>query len=295
MQRNPSFTIPGDADDKGWVADLLAPELSYAPLVTKWVGTELFANWGGIFQYPEEAAPNPKKFDMGLHDIRVGGKLSVPIIPVLKLGFVGSYAFLNGRKERGWLDPNAIPMQDGLGWTALATIQLQDLAPSLPNLMVNYSENDLGKTYGAGVELAAEGFALFAETQSVQPNNSSGPFDTDSGYIRLTPGVAFGTGTSGLTFKAGYSFAFGRYPNTDEDAPNEFLLGLVIATPFGKRAPAQLGMIAGRVVDERTGTGLVAGVSFPESPRLAPLTSSSAGVFTLDRVPAGMREIRRHP
>ncbi|HDR00341.1 MAG TPA: hypothetical protein ENN51_08690, partial [candidate division WOR-3 bacterium] len=152
-----------------------------------------------------------------------------------------------------------------------------------PNLMVNYSENDSDKTYGAGVELAAEGFALFAEVQSIQPDlTTTGIFDTDSGHIRLTPGVAFGTGTSGLTFKAGYTFAWGP------TAVNELLLGLVIATPFGKRAPAELGVIAGRVVDERTGTGLVADVSFPENPRLAPLTSSSAGVFTKDQVPAGI-------
>ncbi|MFO7675544.1 MAG: OmpA family protein [bacterium] len=276
--RNPGFPAP--STEKGWVADLLAPELSYAPLVTKWVGAELFANWGGIFQYPK--APDDKKFDMGLHDIRVGGKLSVPIIPVLKLGAAGSYVFPGDREKRGWLDPTAVPMQDGFDWNALATLYLQDLFPSLPNLMVNYTQNDVSKTYGAGVELAAEGFALFGEVQSVQNDATNGIFDTDSGQVRLTPGVAFGSGTSGTTLKVGYTFAWGPA------AVNEFLLGIVIATPFGKRAPAEFGVIAGRVIDDRTGDGIVANISFPDNPKLAALTTSTAGVFTLDRAPTGV-------
>jgi outer membrane protein OmpA-like peptidoglycan-associated protein len=280
--RNPAYELPEDATEKGWVVDLLAPELSYAPLVTKWVGAELFANWGGIFQYPLPLTGSDKKFGWGLHDLRAGAKLSIPFIPVLKLGGIFSYNFID-RENKGWLDPAAVPAIDGLSWNALATIQLQDLAPSLPNLMANYTEGDASKTYGAGVELAAEGFALFAEVQSVQPNTTTtGIFDTENGLVRLTPGVAFGTGTSGLTLKAGYTFGFGA------DAVNEALLGLVIATPFGKRAPAEFGTIAGRVIDERTGAGIVANIAFPETPRLGALTTSAAGVFTRERAPTGV-------
>lgn len=274
--RNPAFPESGD---KAWVADLIAPELNYAPLATRWVGAELFASWGGIFQYPEN--PGGSGFLWGLHDLKAGAKLSIPVIPVLKLGGIVDYTFLE-REDKQWAHPEALPMADGLGWKALATLQLQDLALSLPNLFVNYSEADETATYGAGVELAAESFALFAEAQSVQPEGSDGIFDTDNGTFRLTPGVAFGTGTSGTTLKAGYTFAWG------ERAANELLLGLIIATPFGRRAPPEFGVIAGKVIDQRTGDGIQARVSFPESPGLAPMTTDANGVFSLEKVRTGV-------
>ncbi|MBN2537941.1 carboxypeptidase regulatory-like domain-containing protein [candidate division WOR-3 bacterium] len=282
LGRNPTYSVPEDADEKGWVADLIAPELNYAPLATKWVGAELFASWGGIFQYPLPPDPSDKKFGWGLHDLKAGAKLSIPIVPVLKLGAILDYTFIE-RENKQWLDPGAVPTTDGLGWKALATLRLQDLASSLPNVMVNYSQADRVTTYGAGVELAATGFALFAEAQSIQPDAvSTGIFDTNNGIVRLTPGVAFGTGTSGATLKAGYTFAWGP------TAVNEALLGLVIATPFGKRTPPEFGTIAGRVVDKRTGNGIVASVSFPENPKLTPMTTDQNGVFTIDRVGVGV-------
>ncbi|MBN2537398.1 carboxypeptidase regulatory-like domain-containing protein, partial [candidate division WOR-3 bacterium] len=277
--RNPTF--PETAGEKGWVADLIAPELNYAPLATKWVGAELFASWGGIFQYPQSVAE--KGFLWGLHDLKAGAKLSIPIIPVLKLGGMVDYTFIK-REQKGWLDPSAVPMAEGLGWKALATLQLQDLASSLPNVFVNYSQADETATYGAGVELAAEAFALFAEAQSIQPaETSTGIFDTENGVFRLTPGVAFGTGTSGTTLKAGYTFAWGA------GAANEVLLGVVIATPFGRRAPPEFGVIAGRVVDERNGEPIAGVVSLPETPGIRPeQVGAQTGIFRFERVPAGL-------
>ncbi|MFO7638186.1 MAG: carboxypeptidase regulatory-like domain-containing protein [bacterium] len=294
LGRNPEGTNWYNETSKGWVADLIAPELSYAPLVTKWVGAELFGSWGGVFQYWEGHKPGAdrKGYEQGMHNLRAGGKLSIlPLIPVLKLGAFVDYTFTSREVKSWdiWLDPTAVPGREGLGWKALATFQLQDLFPSLPNAMVNYGERDEVQTYGAGVELAASEFALFAELQSEQPKSPqaetrvAGIFDTEQGTVRLTPGVAFGSGTSGLTLKAGYTFVWGP------TAPDfEVILGLVIATPFGRRAPAEYGAIAGRVVDERTGAGIAARVSFPDSPDLASLSTSAGGVFTLDRVPTGV-------
>ncbi|UCG43775.1 MAG: OmpA family protein [candidate division WOR-3 bacterium] len=279
--RNPSFGDTAYPDDKGWVGDFIAPELNYAPLATKWAGAEVFGSWGAIVQYPNAAGF--EDISWGLHDLKAGAKLSIPIIPVLKLGFMGTYDFLAREDNDGgnWLDPNAVPACDGFGWMGLATLHFQDVAPSAPNVLLNYGEKECGTIYGAAAELVAEGFALFAEARSLQPEGSDGIFDTDSGEIRLTPGVAFGTGTEGSTFKVGYSFGFG--------APNEFMLGLVIATPFGKRIPPEYGTIAGKAVDERTGNALAATVEFPENPDMRPVkTDATTGVFTVERVLAGV-------
>jgi outer membrane protein OmpA-like peptidoglycan-associated protein len=278
--RNPAFPSP-DTNEKGWIGDFTAPELNYAPLVTKWVGAEVFGSWGAIVQYP--SAVGAEDISWGLHDLKAGAKLSVPIIPVLKLGFMGTYDFLAREDNDGvdWLDPNAVPACDGFGWMGMATLQFQDVAPSAPNLLINYGERECGTVYGAAAELVAEGFALFAEARSLQPDASDGVFDIENGENRLTPGVAFGTGTEGSTFKVGYSFGFG--------APNELMLGLVIATPFGKRIPPEYGTIAGKAVDERTGSALAATVEFPEDPDMRSMTTdATTGVFTAEKVLAGV-------
>lgn len=284
--RNPKFPTTGD---KAWVVDLIAPELAYAPIATKYVGLELFGSWGGVFQYPIKPGEE-KKFDMGLSDLKAGGKISIPVVPVFKLGFSGDFTFRKKELTRGWLDPFALPQATNpdYTWTGLATLHFQDIAPSAPNLLFNYGKVNPGKeneltTYGAGVELAATGFALFAGARSLQPEGSDGIFDTDSGEIRMTPAVAFGTGTSGMTFKAGYTFAWGP------SAANEAVFGLVIATPFGRRIPPEFGTVAGSVVDERTRQALAADVNFPENPELRSLkTDPKTGVFTVERVPAGV-------
>jgi outer membrane protein OmpA-like peptidoglycan-associated protein len=282
LGRNPQ---PNDTTDKVWVGDVVAPELNYAPLSTRWVGAEVFGAWGAVVQYPKDITVTDKEFGWGLHDLRAGAKLSIPFIPVLKLGAMGTYEFIerDNNENRGWQDPNAIPaLTNGFGWRGLATLQFQDLSPSLPNLLFNYGQAENTTFYGAAVELAANEFALFAEVRSLQPEGSAGIFDTDSGEVRLTPGVAFGTGTSGATFKAGYTFSWGS------EAPNEAVLGLVIATPFGRRTPPQFGTIAGKVVDNRTSNGLLANVTFPENPRLQALATSEAGIFTIEQVPVGV-------
>ncbi len=271
--------------DPGWIADLTAPELSYTPIAMKYVGLEVFTSWGGVFQYPKEFYVSPKKFGMGLHDLRAGAKLSIPIIPVLKLGGTASYTFTTGRDTGAylWVDPNCLPLADDppYTWTGLATFQFQDVALSAPNLMFNYGKVNKATLYGVGIELAAAGFALFAEARSLQPEASTGLLDIKNGEIRLTPGVAFGT--SGLTLKAGYTFSWGP------GAPNEAVLGLVIATPFGKRVPPEFGTIAGKVSDARTGEPLEASVAFPENPELASMsTDPSTGVFTIEKVPVGV-------
>lgn len=280
LGRHPNF--PG-SDRKGWIADLIAPELSYAPLATKYLGLELFGSWGGVFQFPKDTTEI--KLDMGLHDLRAGAKLSFPLLPVLKLGFTSSYTFPPGdRTTRGWLDPEALPKatDPAYTWTALATLQLQELAPPVPNLLFNYGKLNRLTNYGFGLELAATDFALSAEVYSQQTDSSTGLFDTRHGTVRITPGVAFGSGSTGGTLKLGYTFAWG--PAT----VNEVMLGIVVATPFGKRIPPQFGILAGTVTDSRTGLPLAAKVSFPENPSLKPLiTDSTTGVFQVKKVPAG--------
>ncbi len=290
LARNAEF----DAANNGWVADLIAPELSYAPVATKYVGLELFGSWGGVFQTPKSATEDG--FVWGYHDLKAGGKVSVPVLPVLKLGGTASYTFTTREEKDDWtvLDPRCAWPSERLAWSALATLHLQDVLLSAPNLMFNYGKliNKLTPAedetrYGAGVELQGKGFALFAEFLSQQVDaTTTGIFDTEHGHIHVTPGIAFGSATS-MMFKLGYTFSFGEVGGVKQ--PNEIIAGLGFATPFGKRAPAQFGTIAGRVTDARTGAGIEAQVAFPENAKLqAQQTDPTTGVFRVERVPVGV-------
>lgn len=281
LARRDSFTAVEPQNSWGGVADLIAPELSYAPVATKYVGLELFGSWGGLFQYPKSDSQGG--LGTGLHDLKAGAKLSIPVLPVLKLGAMGNYTFKTRDTMREWLDPSALPVANNPAytWRVLGDLHLQDLLPSLPSLLFNYGKVNGGTEYGAGVELAGKGFGLFVEAQSQQPAGSNDPFNTTLGQIHLTPGVVLGT-SSGFALKAAYTFGFGL------DGVDEALLGLTIATGFGKRAPAEYGQLAGTVVDARTSAPIAANVSFPDNSRLSAMTAGANGVFRLDKVPTGV-------
>jgi outer membrane protein OmpA-like peptidoglycan-associated protein len=290
LGRNPLFLVPSDARyTKGWVLDLVAPELSYAPVVTKYAALELFTSWGGVFQTPKTA--DGGGFTMSTHDLKAGGKVSIPILPVLKLGFTGNYTFMTGRGDLSggvtWLDPDALPIAGGpagsskFAWAGLATIQLQDILPTAPNFMLNYGKINDETRYGLGVEFAGRGFSLFGEALSRQPMGSAGMFDTDTGHFYLTPGVVFGN-VSSFSWKVAYSFVLGHRAN------NELILGVSLATPFGARPKPQYGTITGTVTDEKTGAAITADINFPKDDAITAFTTDATGVFEVKKVKTGV-------
>ncbi|MGB9742945.1 MAG: OmpA family protein [candidate division WOR-3 bacterium] len=280
--RNPVYQDSARVEKKGYIGDLLAPTLHYTPISFRYLGAEIFATWGGIFQY----APGirDRVYDLGLHDLKAGAKLSFPYLPVLKLGARASYTFLFRDQTRNWVDMAAVPV-DTLSWAGLATMRFQDLVSSLPNLHLNYGKAGQWTNYGAGLELAAEGLAIFAELTSRQGPNSSGIFDTDRGQVRLTPGVNFGS-PRGLALSLGYTFSL------TAGVPNELILGLNIATPFFRKPPVVLGELSGKIVDASKRTPVSALVEFPDNPKLKPLYVDESGLLMVKKLPVGVLRVR---
>ena len=297
LARNADFDSTGAKS--GWIADLIAPELSYAPIVSKYVGLELFGSWGGAFQKPRSSTADG--FVWGFQDLKVGGKVSMPVLPVLKLGGTASYTFKSRGAGTNWqvLDPSALPRATRLTWGGLVTLHLQDIVTPTPNIILNAGKHVDKLTprenetfYGAAAELQGAGFALFAEAFLLQPDVLPGGrknkevLGTKYGHVHLTPGVAIGSPTSAF-LKVGYTFSLGG-ESLGVKQPNELVVGLGYATPLGRRTPPPYGRIVGTVRDASTGAPLAATVAFPDHPKLGTLaTDASTGVFKTTKVPAG--------
>ena len=290
LARNAEFS----PEEKGWVADVAIPQLNYAPLATEYFGLELFGSWGGQFQYP--ASPAADEFVWGFHDLKAGGKLSVPLLPVVKLGGVASYTF-RGRtsstssRNPDWLvlDPDALPYDSSspLAWSGLLKLRVQDLLPASPNLLFNYGQVAGETRYGAAIELQGLNFAVFVEALSRQTAASADILNTENGHIQVTPGVAIGDPAATFV-KAGYAFSFGS-DSVGREWPDEILLGFGVATPLGRHYPPQYGRIAGTVVDAVTGAPLTAFITFPDHPRMRKMqTNPRTGGFRVRKILAGV-------
>jgi outer membrane protein OmpA-like peptidoglycan-associated protein len=282
LARNAEFGTTGKS---GWIADLIAPELSYAPIVTKRVGLELFGSWGGAFQTPKSDAAHGSVW--GLTDLKAGGKLSIPVMRVLKLGGTASYTFKSGEAWADRLDSSALPQATPLAWGGLVTLYFQDITMPAPNLIFNYGKVGSETQYAAAVELQGEQFCLFVEALSQQPDGESdGLFDTETGHVQVTPGITVGTATS-VFLKAGYTFSLDDDSNRHK-RPNEIVLGMGFGTPFGRHARQEYGQVVGSVSDAGTGAPLAATVTFPDHPKLGKLTTDArTGTFKAAKVPAG--------
>jgi outer membrane protein OmpA-like peptidoglycan-associated protein len=284
LARNGEFDTTGRS---GWIADCIAPELSYAPMVTNYVGIELFGSWGGAFQTPKSVTAQGSVW--GFTDLKAGGKLSVPVLRVLKLGGIASYTLRSRDIRSDWqvLDSSALPRTTGLAWGGLVTLNLQDITTPAPNLIFNVGRVSSGTQYASAVELQGEQFCLFVEALSEQPDGESdGLFDTRGGHVQVTPGITIGTATS-VFVKAGYTVSLDDDSNRHR-RPNEIILGLGIGTPLGRHRKPEYGKIVGSVSDAATGAPLAAAITFPDHPRLGRLiTDPHTGVFKATKVPVG--------
>ncbi|MEO0073162.1 MAG: carboxypeptidase regulatory-like domain-containing protein [candidate division WOR-3 bacterium] len=262
-------------------ADDVTAVVSLSPI--KWF--ELFCWSGATIEYT--TVPEDSVF-WGYHNLVPGAKLSIPVIPVAKLGVLAGYSMYPNFDDfrGGWRwGKFALPFVNGITWTGLATF---DFSEKLPLLHVNYGqatdEDEVGTqtkytTFGTALEYQVSKLDIFAEFVSVQ---TSGSLFDNTGRMYLTPGIKIGY-LRPLLLQAGVSVGL-----TDSVAPLEFTAGLGVSGRLFKPCKPRWGAVAGRVYDAKTGQALAATVSFPTLTKPSPVTADrTSGRFTAKGVQPG--------
>lgn len=281
-----AFSLHGIASWEGSLTDNLYGDLTVALGYAPTNFLEWYVWSGGIFQANRVDArlDTEVKTKLGINDKVIGAKLSIPWLPVLKLGGSGYYTV---ESDSGFVHP-LYPIAENFGWKGLVTLQLNEFLPSAPNLFFNYGQTSYQakdvKSMGVGLELVARNLSFVLEASSnndyfYYPDSS---LLSNGAYLRLTPGLRFKA--AGLGLDLGLSLGL-----NDRTPDYEIILGLNIITPFLQPPKPAVGTIAGKVTDARTGEPLEAIVNFPDLPKLPTLiVSPRTGVFTAEKVPAGI-------
>ncbi len=249
---------------------LFGMEMNYAPAPF----IEVFGNLEGV----NEFVTNPFRMHYDWHGYGLGGKLSFPYLPVLKLAGLANWNI----EHKGHMAP---AFMDGLFdaggyWRGIAAFRLWDLYKTLPTLMFNYGTTfgaTPSKFAGAGVEFSTDVLDLFVEaSEEGKPGASFAKND----QARLTPGVRL----KWQYFHFNGGIEMGLNPSTPKF---EGIVGFSIVSPFPKPKPKPQGQFAGRVEDALTGRPLAARIRFLNRKFDVVKTDPKNGTFYITRSPVG--------
>lgn len=252
---------------------------------------ELFCWTGGA----REHAQGQDSSFWGYHSLNPGIKLSLPVIPVLKLGAMGTYSLypiLDDFRGQWYYGNLGFPFVNGLTWTGLLTLSFRDVADWTPNLHVNFGQaydsyrydgEDRKTTYttiAGALEYPIDKLDLFVEFVSQQAGEGIDPMG-DNGRVFVTPGLKIGY-LRPLILQGGASIGL------NDVAPDlEIFAGLgLTGRLFTPRKPTK-GTIVAKVVDAMTDEPLMAMVTMPGTDEPGPYETGADGMVTIKNVMAG--------
>ncbi len=229
----------------------------------------------------------------GFYDTKFGLKASVIGIPVFKFGVMG-LGNIHTLNDQFGLIPSTVTPGFGYGGGLLLGLDFKDVSIAAPfNLVFNVGY--LGNTgtgvgdslaLGLGLELPAKTYAVTLEATTTQGTNSL--FDFTQNSVRFTPGIKF-TFPFGVGLDLGLDIGFGANIPTFQG-----IFGINFVSPFLRPSPPPVGVIAGSVRDDVTGSPLAAKISFVDTMiKIAPMTTDAAtGVYEFRDVPVGVVTIK---
>lgn len=262
-----------------YVGDVIAPHLLYSPFNF----IDIFYSSGKIvtktnFQFPQfwQTAFLTKK-----HDRIIGSKISLPI-PFLKLGAKLTYSWPRDTSESA----SSIKETKGFGWVGLLALHFNDFSSALPNLILNYRQDQNTRYYGSGLEIVGSGGAILIEATS-QEAKTDQIFSTIFDSFLLTPGLRINLSKHSY-LSGGLSMKFTK------NNPIQYggVIGLTIGSALLKPPPPKIGILTGTITDANSGKSLQATISFPEKPKIKSVMSNEQnGVFKIMKIPAGLQVI----
>ncbi len=249
-------------------------EMNYAPFPF----VEVYGSILGVVDF----RTNPLSLSYDQQGYGLGGKLSIPWLPVLKLAGSMQVATENTTHSfEGYMDGF---VWKGTSWRAIAALRFWEIYKTLPTLMFNYGDMSVGSDtsphfLGLGIEFPSNALDLFVEASSEARKNQR--FFDSAATARITPGVRLKIPYFHLT--GGVEFGL-----TDNTPRYEGILGFNIVSPFPKPPARPWGRFAGKVEDSRSGLPLAARVTLSGARGGSVKTDPRTGVFYMQKAPTGV-------
>lgn len=255
--------------------DLPIPTISYS-----------FANflemggyYGGTFYYNARDTI----FSRYYYDGVLCGKISIPWLPVVKLGAFFSYP-LKVRDSIWSLIPIFPLPKNKLTYSFLLKLKFSDLLPSLPSFLVEngyFKYNDIAyRTLGFGLLISAKSLSVFGEL-FIEGKKEEKIFDFNKNRVRLTPGFNI------LLFEIfNIGFSVSKRLNELSELPDwQYNLSLSLTSYFLRKPPKKKGFLTGRVLDYETKLPLWSKLTI-ENVKEA-YSDSITGIYNFSKLPEG--------
>lgn len=246
---------------------LLGPSLNYS--LSRF--GELFGSFAGTFAYQSYPFKN---YFYDWQGYTLGTKLSVPVIPVVKLGVLG---FSRVEKNNKIFLDSVITKGTGLAF--LLTLDFSELFLNLPYFNFNYGRTQSTNFLGTAFEFTAKSLNIFLET-TAEHKKVENLFSNDA-QIRFTPGFKIRF-PIGLGLRTGVELGL-----TESTEDYRAILGFEFASPLIMAKKPKFGNLVGRIVDENSQKPLAAKISLLNPIRKSSLSDSTSGIFVLNNIPAG--------
>ncbi len=242
-----------------------------------------FLEIGGYYGWTFYFNSKETSFNRSSYDGILSGKVSIPFLPVLKVGAFFFYPLKV--RDSIWNLVPIIPFSEKkLAYSFLLKLKFSDLLPSLPSILVENGyfkyQNTNYRTLGLGLLISAKRLSVFGEL-FIEGKKEEKIFDFNKNRVRLTPGFNIALGD---IFNLGFSVS--KRLNDLAEIPDwQYNLSLSFSSYFLRKPPKKKGFITGRVLDFETKLPLLAKLTIENVKEV--YSDSITGIYNFSKIPEG--------
>ncbi|MEO0089353.1 MAG: OmpA family protein [candidate division WOR-3 bacterium] len=246
-----------------------------------------FLEIGGYYGWTFYFNSKETSFNRSSYDGILSGKVSIPFLPVLKVGAFFFYPLKV--RDSIWNLVPIIPFSEKkLAYSFLLKLKFSDLLPSLPSILVEngyfkYQDTNY-RTLGLGLLISAKRLSVFGEL-FIEGKKEEKIFDFNKNRVRLTPGFNIALGD---IFNLGFSVS--KRLNDLAEIPDwQYNFSLSFSSYFLRKPPKKKGFITGRVLDFETKLPLLAKLTIENVKEV--YSDSITGIYNFSKIPEGQHVI----